>query len=132
MKNKLKVLREKIKSHVTSIYPDADSKKLTQQLLAAMDLNNTCKKPKAHKNNWNQQDVIAITYGDSIVRKGEQPLQTLHQFFKQNFSDIINSIHILPFYPYSSDDGFSVINYKQVNQKLGDWQDIENISSDFK
>jgi sucrose phosphorylase len=132
VKKKLKALREKVRSHLTSIYPDADIEKLTQQLLAAMDLDSNCKKPKTHKNHWDQQDVIAITYGDSIVRKGEQPLQTLNQFFKQNFSDIINSIHILPFYPYSSDDGFSVINYKQVNQTLGDWLDIENISSDFK
>jgi len=132
VKIKLKALHDKVSSHVSAIYPEADVNRLTRQLLAAMDLQDDCKKPGVHKNHWNQQDVIAITYGDTIEREGEQPLQTLHQFFKQNFSDIINSIHILPFYPYSSDDGFSVINYKQVNQKLGDWQDIENISRDFK
>ncbi|MCK4709207.1 MAG: alpha-glucosidase C-terminal domain-containing protein, partial [Gammaproteobacteria bacterium] len=43
-----------------------------------------------------------------------------------------NSIHILPFYPYSSDDGFSVINYKKVNENLGEWPDIEAIAGDFK
>lgn len=132
MKRRLIELREKLTSHIRAIYPDSDPDELSERLIAVMDLERLCKKPKPHQNNWNEQDVIAISYGDSIEREGERPLQTLHQFFRQNFADIISSIHILPFYPYSSDDGFSVINYKQVNEKLGDWSDIEDIAGDFK
>lgn len=34
-------------------------------------------------------------------------------------------------FPYSSDDGFSVIDYSSVNEGLGDWRDIQAISSDY-
>lgn len=132
MKKNLCYLREKILNHIQFIYPDIDADELAQKLMEAMGLEKSCKKVKPYKNNWNQQDVIGITYGDTFTRKGEKPLHTLHQFFKEHFADIINSIHILPFYPYSSDDGFSVINYKQVNEKLGDWPDVEAIAGDFK
>ena len=67
-----------------------------------------------------------------LTQQNEKPLNTLHQFLLDHFSGLINSIHILPFYPYSSDDGFSVINYKQVNETLGDWNDIRQIAADFK
>ena len=132
MKKRLLALREKLKNHISFIYPEMNSAELVEQLIAMMDLDSQCQRPKAHQNNWSQRDVIAISYGDSISHADEKPLQTLHHFFKKHFSGVINAIHILPFYPYSSDDGFSVINYKQVNQTLGDWNDIQHIATDFK
>ena len=131
MKKKLSHLSDRIINHIEFIYPDVEASEFADQLMLEMGLDKKCKKPKPYKNHWDQNDVIAITYGDSIIRKGERPLKTLHQFFKDNFEDIINGIHILPFYPYSSDDGFAVINYKQVNEKLGDWPDIEALAQDF-
>lgn len=132
MKTKKSDLVDRLVNHLSVIYPDTDALPLAQQLITEMGLDKKCKKPRSYKNHWNQQDIIAITYGDSIVREGENPLVTLHGFFQQNFADIINAIHILPFYPYSSDDGFAVINYKQVNDKLGNWPDVEDIARDFK
>jgi glycosidase len=78
-----------------------------------------------------EKDVILITYGDSIKKEGEKPLHTLHKFLNDHVKGIINTVHILPFFPYSSDDGFSVIDYKKVNPELGDWKDIENLSKDY-
>ena len=132
MKKRMLELQEQVSSHCRVIYPDQDPTWLTQQLIELMGLDVKCKKPKPYQNHWDQQDVIAITYGDSIEKEGEKPLHTLHNFFKEQFSDIINSVHILPFYPWSSDDGFSVMNYKQVNEKLGDWPDVEAIAQDFR
>lgn len=80
---------------------------------------------------WDENDVILITYGDSIQRRDSQPLQTLHRFLQRYLSDSVNSVHILPFFPFSSDDGFSVIDYRQVNPDLGDWSDVEAIAADF-
>lgn len=80
---------------------------------------------------WDEQDVILITYGNSIQKTGAVPLQTLHHFLTQYLADTVNSVHILPFFPYSSDDGFSVIDYRQVNPDWGDWPDIEAIARDF-
>ena len=79
-----------------------------------------------------EKDSIVITYGDSIIKDGEMPLVTLHKFLKKYVKDSVSGIHILPFYPYSSDDGFSVIDYKKVNSSLGDWKDIQRIGKDYR
>jgi sucrose phosphorylase len=88
--------------------------------------------PKRHHNNWDQKDVMLITYGDSIATSGEKPLHSLHSFLKKYCGGAINSVHLLPFFPYSSDDGFSVIDYSSVNEALGDWDDIQAISQDYR
>ena len=79
-----------------------------------------------------QKDVILITYGDQVVTADEAPLQTLDRFLKKYLKDIINTVHILPFYPYSSDDGFSVIDYKDVSPRMGSWDDIKRLSKNFR
>jgi sucrose phosphorylase len=131
MKKKQIELRTRVIDHLTRIYPEVDHALLADRLIATMGLDQRCKKPRPYRNLWDEQDVIAITYGDSLQRAEEKPLVTLLKFFRQNFADIINSIHILPFYPWSSDDGFSVINYKQVNETLGDWPEVEAIAREF-
>lgn len=73
----------------------------------------------------NQNDVILITYGDQVVHPGEAPLATLKRFLDDHIREVINTLHILPFYPYSSDDGFSVIDYKDVSPRMGSWEDIK-------
>ena len=76
-----------------------------------------------------QRDVVLISYGD--MTPAEKPLVSLKDFLLEYASDIISTIHILPFFPYSSDDGFSVIDYKKVNPRLGYWKDIEGIGKHF-
>lgn len=82
---------------------------------------------------WTEQDVLLITYGDSIVKEGQQShkLAILHDFLEHYLKETINSVHILPFFPFSSDTGFSVINYKKVRNDLGTWQDIEALASRY-
>jgi len=77
------------------------------------------------------QDVLLITYGDQVSSPGATKLATLHKFLSKWVSDQITMVHILPFYPYSSDDGFSVIDYYQVNPDLGSWDDIKAFANDF-
>lgn len=79
-----------------------------------------------------EADVVLITYGDQIRHDGEHPLATQHQFLKETIHPIVNSVHLLPFFPYSSDDGFSVIDYMAVNPEHGTWDDITAMSADFK
>ncbi|MFP4040970.1 MAG: sugar phosphorylase [Desulfosudaceae bacterium] len=78
-----------------------------------------------------QDDVVLITYGNSLNRPGQKPLATLGDFARQHLADLFAAIHILPFFPYSSDDGFSVIDFKAVNPELGSWDDINRLSRDF-
>ena len=85
----------------------------------------------SYRDNYSQKDIILITYGDMVTRKEEKPLSTLLHFLKKHVSSVINTIHILPFFPYSSDEGFSIIDYKSVNDALGTWDDVERISEEF-
>ena len=79
-----------------------------------------------------EKDIILIAYGDHISNKKEMPLKTLNKFLDKFCKNKINSVHILPFYPYSSDDGFSVIDYTAVDPKLGTWEDVDRISQKFR
>lgn len=79
-----------------------------------------------------QSDAIMITYGDNIQREGDAPLAALKEFADQRLKGVVSGIHILPFSPYSSDDGFSVMDYRQVNPEWGDWSDISAIGSNFR
>lgn len=81
---------------------------------------------------FDQQDAILITYGNQVQAAEQAPLQTLSEFCRKHLADYLNTIHILPFSPYSSDDGFSVIDYKQVDPALGDWEQIKEIGSHFR
>ena len=85
----------------------------------------------AYHDRWSEEDVILITYGNSLQQAGELPMQTLANFLKDRLAGVINSVHILPFFPYSSDDGFSVIDYRQVNPEWGDWSHVAQIAQDF-
>jgi len=85
-----------------------------------------------YNNRWSEEDILLITYGDNVHTEDEPPLKTLHDFANSHLKDTINCIHILPFFPYSSDDGFSVIDFRQVNPELGDWDHIKAIAKDFK
>jgi sucrose phosphorylase len=77
-------------------------------------------------------DAMVITYGDQLQQPGQAPLATLENWLSAHLGDLLSSVHILPFYPYSSDDGFSVIDYAAVDPALGDWSDIERLSRRFK
>lgn len=82
---------------------------------------------------WSENNVQLITYGDTIKdsKSSEKPLVTLANFLEDYLQDTITGVHILPFNPYSSDDGFAVIDYLQVDEKLGDWDDISAIALQF-
>lgn len=79
-----------------------------------------------------EKDVVLITYGDQVNRDHEPSLQTLGEFMDGHLKGVINSIHILPFYPSSSDSGFSVVNYSAVDPHMGSWREIDMISSNYR
>ncbi len=77
-------------------------------------------------------DSVLITYADQLSEPDLPPLETLNRFCEKYLSGLVNSIHVLPFYPYSSDDGFSVIDYRAVNPEFGSWDDISRFSQNFR
>ena len=129
---KQQALQTKLTQQLSFIYKEVDLaisyEQLSDQLIKLMRLEQTCYKPITYQNHWSEQDVIMITYADSIIEKGQKPLVTLQDFIEHYLGGSINSVHILPFFPYSSDDGFSVIDYSSVNESFGDWSDITKIA----
>ena len=79
-----------------------------------------------------EKDIMLITYGDIVYSDDQAKLETLHHFLRDSVFPNINSVHILPFFPYSSDDGFSVIDYYAVDEELGDWSHIQAMKDDFR
>ncbi|WP_420632239.1 alpha-amylase family glycosyl hydrolase [Candidatus Leptofilum sp.] len=81
---------------------------------------------------FDEKDSVLITYGDQVQAPGEAPLKTLAHFCAEKLDGRIQTIHLLPFYPYSSDDGFSVIDYKAVDPALGSWEDVASFRDSFQ
>ncbi|MBN1851927.1 MAG: DUF3459 domain-containing protein [Pirellulales bacterium] len=81
---------------------------------------------------WSERDVMLITYGDQVQSQGTPSLAVLHQFLLENRLDqYLNTIHLLPFFPYSSGDNFSVIDYWSVDPNLGTWNDVKRLGQKF-
>ncbi len=85
-----------------------------------------------NKNRFTEKDVILITYGDLIVKEGESPLKTLSDMCDKYMEGVINTLHILPFFTYSSDRGFAVMDFEQVDPNMGSWEDIANLKAEFR
>jgi glucosylglycerate phosphorylase len=86
----------------------------------------------AHGPRFTEADAVLIAYGDTLLQPGVPPLRALEQFASRHLHSLVSTIHILPFFPYSSDYGFSVIDYLAVNPALGDWDDVGALHRRFK
>ena len=124
-------LRERIRRRLGFLYGEYQAGPLTGHLLDKL----AGFAPDVHFPSatlWDAGDVLLITYGDSIRQPAEAPLHTLHRFLTERLAGCFSSVHILPYFPYSSDDGFAVIDYLEVDPALGHWPDVERIAVDFK
>ena len=117
--------------HLGFLYPESNADRLADEVVAIFG-HFERQVPLPLHQLWSQQDCLLITYGDSIIDDSPAPLETLHQFLNQYLKDEISAVHVLPFCPFSSDDGFAVIDYTQVNPKLGDWLEIAKIAEDYR
>lgn len=124
-------IRERVGLHVREIYGDEDAEEITEELMEAAGMSDQVPPVAFGTSKWDQSDVFLITYGNSIVREGRPPLRELGNFLIRELKDTFSGVHILPFNPYSSDDGFSVIDYTAVDPALGSWEDIAAIESEF-
>lgn len=75
-----------------------------------------------------EKDTMLITYGDSIKDGDRAGLEVLGQFLEEHVGDAIENVHLLPMYPYTSDDGFSVVDYRKINPVLGDWPQVNELA----
>jgi len=79
-----------------------------------------------------ERDSLLITYGDQVQTPGMPPLGVLAEFCKTHLAGVVSGIHLLPFYPWTTDDGFSVKDYRAVDLALGGWADVASIGRNFQ
>ncbi len=121
-------LRDRIREKLRLVYGEEQTPHILNRidrLIAAS--------PPASSGDWtlSERDALIIAYGDHLRRPGESPLATLGETLWR-LALPVSGLHLLPFFPYSSDDGFSVIDYRQVDPALGDWADVRALCRDFR
>lgn len=129
--------KSRILDHLTFLYGDdvaADVwRRLKRQLTAFAEehpsLRDEVPRPSER---LTEQDAILITYGNQVSEPGKPPLVTLAEVLETHAQGAITGVHLLPFFPYSSDDGFSVIDYAHVNPDFGDWSDVARLGRTFR
>jgi len=126
------ITKEKLKELFRSIYPENADWDSFEQILKKAEDTRQILAVQSQPLPLDQSDAVLITYADQFRRGGEKPLKTLLDVALRLFYPNISSIHLLPFYPYTSDDGFSVADYLSVHPDFGDWQDIRDLSKNFR
>lgn len=122
---------EQIFNHLNIIYPKSNNTHLTNKIFSIFFEK---KSPKQYviQNRWDESDVALITYLDTFYNNDEKNIQTLEQVLNTYLQDNVSIIHLLPFFPYSSDDGFAVIDYLKIKKGLATWSDIKKLSLKYK
>ncbi len=132
--------RKRIRKKMAFLYGDANLESMVAELERLLQVYYAHKSEEmitwesafdpAHR--FTEKDVILITYGDLIRGRRQKPLQTLALLCRTYLKGAFNTLHILPFFPYSSDRGFAVMDFEEVDPELGSWDDILALKHDFK
>jgi glycosidase len=133
-------IREKILKQLIFLYGEQTARAYMPEMERILDVYCAHKPPEMiedekgydPKDRFTEKDVILITYGDLIRGEGKSPLAMLADFCDRYLEGTINTLHILPFFPYSSDRGFSVVDFETVDPKLGTWHDIEALEGRYQ
>ncbi|HBL4689642.1 sugar phosphorylase [Citrobacter sedlakii] len=121
-------MKHKIQECLSFVYEDSWTHRHDEMLNARIE-NARKVITKNRKPHWDESDVVLITYADQFHSEKEKPLPTFNRFYSRWLASIFSHVHLLPFYPWSSDDGFSVIDYYKVAEETGDWQDIAALNT---
>ncbi len=127
--------RQKIKDHLNFLYDEDQAsdalEEVTDKIEKFRQQNPSLAESSEGENYFSEEDSVLITYGDQVSTEGEAPLRTLGKFLTKTVGEEFSTVHLLPFFPYSSDDGFSITDYQTVNPEMGDWDDIRELDENF-
>ncbi len=127
-------MNEAIQEHLEAIYGPASAGLLSPRIEALIDEWRSqlpAPEEKRASIKVSQRDTILITYADQVRVHGASPLHSLAEFCEDHLRSTVSAIHLLPFYPWSSDDGFSVKDFFAVSSDYGSWDDIARLSRAF-
>ena len=119
-------VNEKIKALINLVYGKTFSEAHLHMLLENIEKAASVITER-RKMGWDEKDIVLITYADQFSAKGEKALPVFTRFYNKWLSHSFSHVHLLPFYPWSSDDGFSVIDYHEVAPETGTWRDVAEL-----
>ncbi|MDX8351970.1 sugar phosphorylase [Cognatiyoonia sp. IB215182] len=134
-KEKTTAFSRLLKPYLAFLYPDVDTDILATKVIEAFWPEGARRRKRGRVPGnmmWSQSDALLITYGNTLRDGVHKPLDLLYDFLLGNLKGVLNGVHILPFFPFTSDDGFAVSDFRAVNPQLGDWTDINRIAGEFK
>lgn len=117
-------------NHLTTLYGDRAGRLAFERLRELLNAYRS-RLPKAERV-LTERDALLITYGDQVQSSTRSPLYSLAEFCHKHLAGLISGVHLLPIYPWTSDDGFSVKNYRRVDSALGNWKDVACLGRHFR
>jgi sucrose phosphorylase len=126
-------LRHRLLDQLRHLYGDAGDDVLPDLLERLQRFHTEHPRPAiAPAARLSERDALLITYGDQVRAPDEAPLTTLARLLDGPLADTVTGVHLLPFFPYTSDDGFSVVDYLQVDEALGDWRHVAHLGESHR
>jgi len=122
---------ERRQALLRSLYGEMGAREIDRKLSELIAGQPPASNPTPEASSLSERDALLITYADQLSEPGVAPLQTLSKFCRQHLSNVVSGVHILPFYPWTSDDGFSVKDYFAVAPEYGTWADIAGFRPQF-
>ena len=135
--NKKLDLEKRVSQHLNRIYADVLEQNNINQLSNSLlehvieTQNDMPLHVTEDGESWSQNTIVLITYADTLEEKNSLPINSINKFLNTYCTDTFEIVHILPFFPSSSDKGFSVKDYYSIYHQFGQWNDISRISKDF-
>jgi len=123
--------RQRIQQRLAYLYGPALGAATAKRIFRLLETHKQLRRRSVVGPFWTHEDVVLITYGDTLQSPGQLPLQTLRSFLKRHLPDAFSMVHLLPFFPWSSDGGFSVTDFRAVNPELGSWEDIAALEDSY-
>lgn len=122
-------MNDTVETLLERVYPERCAKELTERIHQRLS---EVEKRKGREEAWCASDIVMITYGDSVSSVDKSPLQSMRTFLAETLSGLVSHVHLLPFFPYTSDDGFAVKDYRAVDEVNGTWEDIHDLGEDVE
>jgi sucrose phosphorylase len=126
----VEIAGDELYAHLSFLYSSQQAGPLVKRL--RQRIAQTKASRPIHKRELTERDAILIVYPDQLQQPESPHLRTLRIFCEKYLQGLVSAIHLLPFFPYSSDDGFSVIDYRKVNPEVGTWEEVRALGKNFR
>ncbi len=123
---------ERMRQHFATLYGPDQATRCLERLAATIGRYGVGMLEAAPSSSYRADDIVLITYADILRAQAAPPPVVLRQFLNAYLRGAVNTVHLLPFFPWSSDDGFAVTDYRSIQPDCGAWNDIEVLGSDFR